>query len=56
MKKGPVSLSDPAYVRLAKRINKRWLFMGEEDINWIIKQVLETNALIDRRTNNEYEK
>lgn len=41
--------TDKAYMRLAKRINKRFLYMSEQDIDWIIKSVLDTKKLIDRR-------
>jgi len=48
--------SDPAYRRLAIRINKRWLFMSEEDTDWIISSVLKTKAIVDRRPKNEVKK
>jgi len=52
----PISISDPAYRRLAIRINKRWPFMSEEDIDWIISNVLETKAIVDRRPKDEGKK
>lgn len=51
-----ISISDPAYRRLAIRINKRWLFMSEEDIDWIISSVLKTKAIVDRRPKEEGKK
>jgi len=52
----PISISDPAYRRLAIRINKRWLFMSEDDIDWIISNVLGTKAIVDRRLKDEGKK
>lgn len=52
----PISITDPAYRRLAIKINKRWLFMSEEDIDWIISNVLEAKAIVDRRPKDEVKK
>ena len=43
-------LGNPVLNRLANRINKRWLFMSESDIEWIINECMDTKRMLDNRS------
>lgn len=39
-------MSDPTLTRLAKRINKHFLYMSEKDIEYIFQQFYEANRIM----------
>ena len=43
-------LADPTLNRLSMRINKRWLYMSEADVEWIINEVLDSKRILDTKT------
>ena len=42
-------ISDPALNRLMHRINKRYLFMGEEDLLWLVLEFEKAGLVQIRR-------
>lgn len=42
-------LSEPTLNRLAKRINKRYPYMSEQDLTYIINDVLSASRIIEKK-------
>lgn len=42
-------LAEPTLNRLAERINRRWLYMSEADVMWIINEVLNSKRILDSK-------
>lgn len=46
-------LAEPTLSRLSMRINKRWLYMSEDDVMWIINEVLDSKRILVAKTKEE---
>lgn len=46
-------LAEPTLNRLSMRINKKWLYMSEDDVMWIINEVLDSKRILDAKTKEE---